>query len=255
MQVLLTADGRSEAGGTPLVVHNERLADPLDDYARAIAAVSKKRNKTEADLWEISRLEFYGSLYTNGNGPCLPAWNVLRCLQDGAKRIKRGQDVLRGVFPLTEHADLVYDGPRDPEELWKDGSFRLRKTVGVQKNRTPRTRGMFTEWSFSLPVEVDPVIFDPDTLSECWRHAGRYAGLGEMRPIYGKFLATATEWPMSQDVAVEEAAYALAMSVSAEQVQRDDQNRAERYVSPASRLVEAAAEKAKSLRGHGNGHA
>lgn len=191
MKVLLKLDGRTASGGSSLVMHNERLADPLDPIVRDIAAISKKRNKTEADHMEIARLEFGGGLYTNGNGPMLPAWNILRCLQDGAKRHKRGADVLRGVYPINEHADVQYDGPRDPEELWKDGGFALRKTVGIQRSRTMRTRPIFTEWQAELPVEVDSTVFDLDTLKVCWTDAGKYAGIGEMRPVYGRFVGTA----------------------------------------------------------------
>lgn len=193
MKVTLTLDGRAESGGSALVMHHERLADPLEEVTRSIAKISKKRNKTEADHLEIARLEFLGGMYTNGNGPCLPAWNILRCLQDGAKRHKRGQDVLRGVYPLAEHADVEYAGPRDPGEMWKDGGFSLRKTVGVQRARTMRTRPIFTEWGASLPVEVDPVVFDVDTLANLWREAGVYAGIGEMRPVYGRFAGTLKE--------------------------------------------------------------
>lgn len=190
MKVLLKLDGRFASGGSPLIMHSERLADPLNDFTRAIAAISKKRNKTEADHTEIGRLEFLGGMYTNGDGPCLPAWNVLRCLQDGAKRHKRGVDVLRGVYPLSEHADLIYEGPRDPDELWKAGTFSLRKTVGIQRSRTVRTRPIFTDWRAELLVEVDPTVFDLDTLANCFRDAGVYAGIGDMRPVHGRFAGT-----------------------------------------------------------------
>jgi hypothetical protein len=190
LKVILNADGRVASGGSALVMHNERLADPLDDMTRSISAISKKRSKTEADHLEIARLEFLGGMYTNGNGPCLPAWNVLRCLQDGAKRLKRGADVLRGVYPIVDHADVQYEGPRDPGALWKAGGFSLRKTVGVQRARTMRTRPIFLDWMIELPVEVDPVIFDIDVLRNAWEQAGKYAGIGEMRPIYGRFVGT-----------------------------------------------------------------
>lgn len=193
MKVLLKLDGRTASGGSSLVMHNERLADPLDEYTREIAKVSKKRNKTEADHLEIGRLEFLGGMYANGNGPCIPAWNILRCLQDGGKRHKRGADVLRGIYPLAEHADVIYDGERDPDTMWKLGGFALRKTVGIQRSRTMRTRPIFTDWQAELPVEVDPVVFDLDALRNIWREAGVYAGLGEMRPVYGRFAATLEE--------------------------------------------------------------
>jgi hypothetical protein len=186
-------------GITPLVLHNERLADPLDEFTRAIGAISKKRNKAEEDHRNIGRLEFLGGLYTepplepNPNGHKykigVPGWNVLRCLQDGAKRQKRGADVPRGVHLLPDNfAVLKYEGPDSPEEMWKEGPrFALRKTVGIQRSRTMRTRPIFTDWEFELDVEIDPTIFDLHVLQTAWTDAGRYYGLGEMRPIYGRF--------------------------------------------------------------------
>lgn len=192
MQVTLRLDGLSA-----LVTHAERLADPLDHFTRAIAAVSKKRGKTDADHEEIARLEFLGGLYTDPvltlplNGkkavPVLPAWNILRCLQDGARRHKRGLDVPRGIYPLVESVPIEFDGPTDPAKMWRDGRFTLRKSVGIQRSRTMRTRPFFAEWGASLPIEVDPTVFDLDTLATLWREAGVYAGLGEMRPVYGRF--------------------------------------------------------------------
>jgi hypothetical protein len=190
MEVVLVMDGRAASGGAPLLMHNERLADPLDEATRAIAAISKKRNKTEADHLEISRLEFLGGMYVNGNGPCLPGWNIIRCLQDAARRHKRGQDVLRGVYPKDEHTDVLYDGPREPDELWKAGTFALRKSVGVQRARTMRTRPVFQDWQAELAVEVDSTVFDLDTLRNIWREAGVYVGIGDMRPVYGRFAGT-----------------------------------------------------------------
>lgn len=200
MKVTLHLDGRTASGGSALIMHNERLADPLDPFTRAIGAISHKRGKAEADHLEMGRLEFYGGLYTTPvitpddlNGlPCLPAWNVLRCLQDGATRHKRGKDVLRGVFPLAETATLEYAGPTAPEGLWATGEFALRKTVGVQRSRTMRTRPVFSDWRAYLPIEVDPVIWDLHQVVTCWKDAGTYAGIGDMRPIYGRFVATIT---------------------------------------------------------------
>jgi hypothetical protein len=203
MQVTLRLDGRAASGGAPLVCHNERLADPLDEYTRAIGAISKKRNKTTADHEEIAYLEFLGGLYTspqlgypiNGHNPepSVPAWNVLRCLQDGGRRHKRGMDVPRGIYPLADAATLIYDGPRDPQKMWETGTFSLRKSVGVQRSRTMRTRPFFADWQAILPIEVDATVFDVDTLRTIWHDAGIYAGLGEMRPVYGRFIGTIEE--------------------------------------------------------------
>jgi hypothetical protein len=71
--------------------------------------------------------------------------------------------------------------------------FSLRKSVGVQRARTMRTRPIFVDWMCELPIEVDTTVWDLDTLANCWSDSGRYAGLGEMRPVYGHFKATLEE--------------------------------------------------------------
>lgn len=202
MKATLKLDGSTKAGGTPLITHNERLADPLDPFQRAIREISKKRNKTDADHEEIARVEWHGGLYTdppipdisqvNGQVVGVPAWNVIRCLQDGARRHKRGADVLRGVHPIQQFVPITFAGftGQDVTGLWVGGEHSIRKTVGVQRARTMRTRPMYTDWQGSLDVEVDPTVFDLDQLAVIWREAGIYAGLCEMRPIYGRFAGT-----------------------------------------------------------------
>lgn len=186
-------------GLSALLMHNERLADPLDPFVQALSEITAKRKKSMADHEEIGHVEFLGGLYTSPPlegpddlskvKPCIPAWNVIRCLQDGAKRQKRGTDVLKGIFPLTEDAALSYDGPSDPKKLWQHGGFSLRKSVGVQRNRTMRTRPMFPNWEAQLAVEIDPTIFDLHTVKRAWADAGAYSGIGDMRPVYGRFEA------------------------------------------------------------------
>jgi hypothetical protein len=203
MQVTLYLDGRTASGGSAFLMHNERLADPLDPFVQALSQLTGKRKKTTADHEEIAHIEFLGGLYTtptldyplNGQKvrPSVPSWNILRCLQDGAKRQKRGADVLRGIVPLAEDAILKYEGPTDPEKLWQAGSFSLRKSVGVQKNRTMRTRALFTDWQTELDIEVDASIFDLHTLAKAWTDAGTYSGLGDMRPVYGRFVGSLKE--------------------------------------------------------------
>jgi hypothetical protein len=213
MKLLLKADGNLAVGGSSvLMVHNERLADRLDEFTRAIGAISRRRNKTEADEQEIGRLEFYGGLYTypqisspadvNGQVISLPAWNILRCLQEGATRQKRGKDVLRGVYPLSDHVEFRFDGPTDITERWQ-GGYWIRKTVGVQRSRTVRTRAIFTDWTFELPIEIDPTVFDVHTLRVAWHDAGIYVGVCEMRPIQGRFEGTIEELEVARKAAAK----------------------------------------------------
>jgi len=169
-------------------MHNERLSDPLDEYARALKEISGKKNKTDADLLEMARREFMGGLYVNGNGPCIPADNVLACITEGARRYKKGKNVDRGLFPLVQEVDLLYDGPRKPDQLWKEREqFSLRKGVNVMGKKVIRTRPLFEDWALEFPFEVDAEIFDLDELQMIVVAAGRYAGLGDRRPRMGRF--------------------------------------------------------------------
>lgn len=227
MKAVLRLDG----SGSALLMHNERLQDPLDPFCRAVAEIAGKRNKTDADHLELGHREFLGGLYTNGNGPCLPAFNILRCLQEGAKRLKRGKDVLRGVFPLVEEVDVLYQGPREPEKLWKEReTFSLRKGVVVSGRKVTRTRPLFRDFAAELPVEIDPIIFDLDDVGFCWENAGRFEGIGDNRPIYGRFVGTVmsdAEWLKQIDGDKASVWYANKTAVA--RVLKDDQARMKRH--------------------------
>src|SRR5687768_8336203 len=119
-RIRVTFDGATAVNGSPLLMHNERLADPLDQYARWLGELSKKRSKTERDIEEIGRREFVGAGYwltdggpdTTVSDPYIPTWNIIRCLQEAAKRHKLGKHVARGIVPVTEETPLVYEGPK-----------------------------------------------------------------------------------------------------------------------------------------------
>ena len=49
-RIRVTLDGATAVNGASLLMHNERLADPLDQYTRWLAELSKKRSKTERDI-------------------------------------------------------------------------------------------------------------------------------------------------------------------------------------------------------------
>lgn len=234
MQVVLDFDGREAAAGSAILCHNERLADPLDPAARAVAEISGRRKKTEADHLELARREFEGGLYLGANGPMIPAANMLRCVEDGAKRIRKGRDVNRGIVPLEEYADLDYPGPRDVDKLWKE-EFWLRKGVGVGTSRVIRTRPCFKEWKLSLAIEVDAEIWDIHQLQEVCALAGKYAGLGDMRPVHGRCTITATpidEWLKLSNGDLS--AVAQARKTRIKQIAEADKKRAKTHLPKAA---------------------
>lgn len=197
-------DGRAQSNGSPLLMHNERMADPLNSYAMEVAKISKKRGKTEADHLEVARLEFVGGMYFDEEmGPCMPVWNVVRMIQEAGKRHKLGKSVLRGVVPAAQIVPVLYDGPRTIEEMWNDGRFYLRASVGVGQSRVIRTRPCFEDWQVEAEIEVDLTVLDPEKINQLVEEAGRYEGLGDNRPKFGRFLGSAALLKESKKAAAE----------------------------------------------------
>lgn len=177
-------------GTAPMLMHNGRLADPLDPATQALKALTDKRKKTDDDLIDIARAEFLGGLYIDPDvGPYVPGENIERAILDAAKLTKNGMNVKRGLFIETDVNPIAYHGPRTAEGLWEDENFRLIRTVRNQQNRVSRCRPMFTDWRTSAEGTLDESVLDFRTLSTIVESAGLYIGLGDWRPRYGRFTA------------------------------------------------------------------
>jgi hypothetical protein len=197
-RIRVTFDGSTAVNGSSLLMHNERLADPLDPYTRWLGELTSKRKKTERDLEETGRREFLGGGYwqvdTGPDGeqaePYIPTWNIIRCLQAGATKFKLGRQVVRGLVPVNDITSLLYDGPRDADSLWRSSLFVSRKGVGVGQAKVIRTRPAFTDWKVEAELELDLTILDPPTVAQIAVSAGLYEGLGDNRPRHGRFLGS-----------------------------------------------------------------
>lgn len=178
-------------GTAPLLMHNSRLANPLDPASKAMKKFTSKRTKTDEDHEEIARLEHIGSLYFDTDaGPYVPADNIWRCLFDAAKKTKRGPKVKEGVFIATDINPLAYKGPRTIEGLWADENFRHLASAKVTTQRVMRCRPIFREWSCEADGVIDTDIIDFKELQDIVETAGDRIGLGDWRPRYGRFTAT-----------------------------------------------------------------
>ncbi len=185
-------------GTKPLLMHNARLADPLDPIAREIKKITRKgAKKTDDDHAEISRLGFLGGLYCDEHiGPYLPGDNFFRMLIDAGKKVRLGTAVKEGVIVMSDVNPLKYSGPRDPEKLWANGGFAYRRAAKVPKNTGPlvqRTRPRFPkDWETSAAIYLDTDVLDLDNLKQLIEIGGSLVGLGDWRPKFGLFTGTLT---------------------------------------------------------------
>ena len=177
-------------GSRPLLMHSGRLADPLDEFTRAIQKVSKKWAKTEADHEQMAKLEFLGGFWLAGEPlrPVLPDTAIHACLIAGAKKTRNGPAAKAGLL-CEQHATLEYDGPSSPEELWEDKRFRFRTGVRVQQARIMRMRPIFHDWQATVNVEYEDSLLDEVQVVGFAQRAGFEAGIGDGRPRYGRFTA------------------------------------------------------------------
>jgi len=183
-------------GTQPLLMHNNQTVDPLNSWSKQMAALKGKKNKTDSDLYELDRLKFGSSLYWDDEtGPFLPAANLFRCLMEAGSLVGRlGKTVERSVFFLADRANLLYDGPRNIDELWGDGTgqFVDRRVVVVQRQRIMGVRACFPEWAAEFTVDLDTQTLNLDMFEHILVKAGSAVGIGDFRRFYGKFEATIT---------------------------------------------------------------
>lgn len=175
-------------GNAPLIMHNGQLADPMNKWVKLMKQITSKRIKTDADLEEIARIEFFGGLYLNEKGPILPAHVIDAVAISGAKKSREGAAAKAGCY-CTGHAYLEYDGPRTAQELWEDERFRLSARVGMRGNSIQRMRPIFNEWSAKIELCIEDTLVNPSRVDEWLQAAGTQCGVGDWVPQHGRFTA------------------------------------------------------------------
>lgn len=185
------------AGTTPYAQHNVQLADPDNDWARAIAKITAKRKKTEEDRQEIKRLEFHGGLYVADGHVVVPKANVRRSFQEAAKATRKGRDIVRALNnadPGAPNALLVFpDDQVPPEELYALGDRYAEMTIVAIRGRTPRCRPTFPVWELTVDWLLLTNLLDYDEFKEIAELAGVIEGLGDNRVNgYGRYACEVT---------------------------------------------------------------
>jgi len=173
-------------GATPLLMHNGLLADPLNPITKLMKQISGKRDKTEADFAELSRLEWYGGLYSQDGRPCIPGEMIEAMMLEASRKKKKGPQAKAGlIVPLN--ALLEYEGPQDIDEMWKSGQFIHKIGVRVQKNKVIRTRPIFSQWAATIEIHYLPSLLNKSDIAGFIETAGEIVGLGDWRPKFGRF--------------------------------------------------------------------
>lgn len=176
-------------GVSPIILHNGKLADPTYSYTKALKSLTTqfKRNKTDEFYIQHAALEWRGSLYLNAKDQIIvPTDLLLACLIKAGKRQRQGDLVKVGCF-VENDAVLEYSGPKELDKLYEVDAFRDVRMVVVNKARVSRCRPRFDDWGLSFTMTYDSEQLKQSEIEGLLNAAGRYCGLGDNRPMYGRF--------------------------------------------------------------------
>jgi len=183
-------------GKVALICHNGRLADPLFSYTQEIHALAKQRNKSEATILKMRKLEFLGGLYLDEKQrPGIPGINIEAMLVAAFRSERKGKEAEKGVEVVDEFCLLEYDGPKTGPELWEITDTRGNKpfvlTCNVKLKKAAslmRTRPRFPKgWSLVANIRYNPAKVDESDLIKFMQLAGEDVGLGDWNPRFGRF--------------------------------------------------------------------
>jgi len=184
MNIRITLQGTS-----PLLMHNPQMVDPEFEINREIKALTSKRKKTDEDLKNIARLEWYGGLYQSDGVIVQPTAKARKCIVNTARISKLGKAVERAISFSDVYVPLVYQGPKNIDEIWKSGNFVSRLSVGVNGKRVMRVRPSFSPWAMQIDgLFVEDAGLNFDELVRVVELAGQVEGIGDNRINgYGRF--------------------------------------------------------------------
>ncbi len=178
-------------GVAPILLHNGNMANPFNPHVKAMKELqaNAKRNKTDEFYFQLAKLEWYAGLYLNSKKePIIPQDVLIACMVKAGKRQKKG-DIVKSCIFVESDMKLIYTGPKDIDAMWEDESFRDQRIVvnPATKSRILRTRPIIHDWGGKFRVSFDHEQVSDSQVNSLLATAGRFCGLGDYRPTYGRF--------------------------------------------------------------------
>jgi hypothetical protein len=182
-------------GTSPLLCHNPRMVDPEFELNRQIKALTAKRKRTDEDMRQIERLEWYGGLYEENGIIIQPTSKVRKCIIGAAKISKLGKTIERALSFSALNVPLIHDGPKDIDAMFADKRFHSRLSVGIGGKRVMRVRPQFFPWALRVSgLFVEDAGINYDDFVRIVELAGVVEGIGDNRVNgYGRFTAVVKE--------------------------------------------------------------
>lgn len=170
-------------GISPLLQHRYRFADEVEEAAK------KRSGKKDYSL------EWKAALYwSDDQGVIQPAVHIESAMIKAATNFiisGRGKKTYKDLFKSAVFVtpDFIPHGLKGtPEKLVEQGKILIdRRLVRVNNSGVERLRPLIKDWSLAFAVEIHDEQIAKDTVKQVLEFAGRYIGIGDYRPKFGRF--------------------------------------------------------------------
>ena len=173
-------------GVCPVLFHRWSCVDIADKAAAAKGSAMKKTDNVESYITRNAQGELCLPGEYLGQSLILAA----KFLQDPRSPRKSKMDIYKaGVFPLTELAPIYVEGQTAAAKEW---DYLDQRRVMVQRNGVTRSRPAFnTGWRATVEFQVTLSQYIPKhELHETLSNAGKFVGVADYRPRFGRFIVT-----------------------------------------------------------------
>lgn len=176
-------------GTASLLMHSAKGVNPTHPLVKEKSKYTSKRKKTEDDQAIINRIDWLLGLYHDEKiGYYIPSEVIDSCLWNGAKKYKLGK-LYRESALILEDAKLKFDHMEvTPEQLYDMPQYVDVRSVVIGRQRITRYRPIFHQWSFDFSINYEESIIDEDELLKIIETAGKFIGLCDYRPRFGRFI-------------------------------------------------------------------
>lgn len=193
------------SGIRPLIMHNAAMIDPDNEFVRRKNELQRQMKKLKKDdvdgrekmRREIERVEWRGSLYWAPTmGVYMPGKNIMACIVAGARKLKSGKQAEQAIIPIDDVPVETTVQTKDLDILYNDKDFSLREAVRIPPKtgtRVMAVRPKITKWTLRFKIEFDEKVLPTADLIEANTEAGSLIGIGDWRPVFGRFLVNIEE--------------------------------------------------------------
>ena len=176
-------------GITPLIMHCDKLCNPINPITKKMKEISSLRKKTDEHHLAMARIEWEAGLHWDDDiGLYMPSKCLRACIQASARKYKLGKCIKGLNLEDVLGTPILGYEKKTIEQLWnaktKSGSPQhlFCESVVVNRGRIMRTRPIFNTWGVKFNLFLQIELLTEQQLRQIMDTAGFEYGLCELRP-------------------------------------------------------------------------